>query len=51
MSSKVSKRARKTGRKSARREARKIAEEQIRQLFDAPLWIRIKFAVRVIFKR
>ena len=51
MSAKTAKLARKVGAKTARRDAKKIAEEQIRQLFDAPLWLRIKFALRVIVKR
>jgi hypothetical protein len=51
MSAKTAKLARKIGIKTARHEAKKIAEEQIRQLFAAPLWLRIKFALRVIFKR
>jgi hypothetical protein len=51
MSSKVSKSARKVGIKAARREALKIANEQIIELFKSPLWIRIKFAIRVVFKR
>lgn len=51
MSAKTAKLARKNGAKIAKREAKKIAEEQIKQLFAAPLWLRIKFALRVIFKR
>ena len=51
MSAKNAKLARRVGKKTARREAKLIAETQIRELFAAPLRLRIKFALRVIFKR
>jgi len=51
MSAKNAKQARKIGAKTARRQAKLIAETQIRELFAAPLRLRIKFALRVIFKR
>ncbi len=35
--------ARKIGTKILRQETKRIAKEQIRQLFDAPLWLRIIF--------
>jgi len=33
------------------KEKKKISNELIRQLFAAPLYVRIKFAFRVIYKR
>jgi len=51
MSSKKSKLSRKTVKKEMQRETQKIAVEQIKELFAASLWIRFKFAFRLIFKR
>lgn len=51
MSVKVSKRLRKAGIKAAKKQAVKIAVEQVRELFNAPLKIRLQFALKLIFKR
>jgi len=51
MSAKNAKLTRRVAKKTARREAKLIAETQIKQLFDASLGMRLKFALRVIFKR
>jgi hypothetical protein len=51
MSARVSKQMRRAGIKAAKKQAVEIANEQVRELFRASLWTRIRFAVRVIFKR
>ena len=51
MSAKNAKLSRGVAKKTARREAKLIAEAQIRELFAAPLRLRLNFALRVIFKR
>jgi hypothetical protein len=51
MSVKVSKRLRNAGIKAAKKQAVQIADEQIRELFNASLKIRLQFAIKLIFKR
>jgi hypothetical protein len=51
MSAKSVKLARKIALKITRKEARTIAEAQIRELWSAPLRIRLLFALRVLFRK
>jgi hypothetical protein len=51
MSGKNAKTIRRITKKMALAQTRKQAEAQIRELWAAPFFIRLKFALRVIFRR
>jgi hypothetical protein len=51
MSLRSIRKARQIARETARSLAQTIAENQVRELFNAPFVLRLKFALRLIFRK